>query len=58
MRKKKKFKGSMFTDQGFGIVLMCIQQESGIKSTSRMAQTSISEAYLGHAINCLAKPIY
>ncbi|TKV92092.2 hypothetical protein SEVIR_9G141180v4 [Setaria viridis] len=44
-----------------GIVLMgdglMIQEGSFVKATGRIAQISVSEAYLGRVINALAKPI-
>nr|YP_009776551.1 ATP synthase CF1 alpha subunit [Moeroris amara]QJA27037.1 ATP synthase CF1 alpha subunit [Moeroris amara] len=44
-----------------GVVLMgdglMIQEGSSVKATGRIAQISVSEAYLGRVINALAKPI-
>ncbi|KAL9993432.1 ATP synthase subunit alpha [Helianthus debilis subsp. tardiflorus] len=44
-----------------GVVLMgdglLIQEGSSVKATGKIAQIPVSEAYLGHVINALAKPI-
>ncbi|KAK4713537.1 hypothetical protein R3W88_019444 [Solanum pinnatisectum] len=44
-----------------GVVLMgdglLIQEGSSIKATGRIAQIPVSEAYLGHVVNALTKPI-
>uniref|UniRef100_A0A8N4EZA1 Uncharacterized protein LOC114913516 n=1 Tax=Elaeis guineensis var. tenera TaxID=51953 RepID=A0A8N4EZA1_ELAGV len=44
-----------------GVVLMgdglMIQEESSVKAIGRIAQIPVSEAYLGHVINALAKPL-
>ncbi|KAI3952756.1 hypothetical protein MKW92_035285 [Papaver armeniacum] len=44
-----------------GVVLMgdglMIQEGSSVKATGRIAQIPMSEAYLGHVVNALAKPI-
>ncbi|RZC45337.1 hypothetical protein C5167_038290 [Papaver somniferum] len=44
-----------------GVVLMgnglMIQEGSSVKATGRIAQIPVSEAYFGHVVNALAKPI-
>ncbi|KAL5077894.1 hypothetical protein RYX36_016878, partial [Vicia faba] len=44
-----------------GVVLMgdglMIQERSSVKATRRIAQIPVSEGYLGHIVNALAKPI-
>lgn len=36
---------------------LLINEGSFVKATERVAQIFMSEAYLGHVINCLAQPI-
>ncbi|KAK4772731.1 hypothetical protein SAY86_014506 [Trapa natans] len=36
---------------------LLIQKRSSVKATGRIAQIPVSEAYLDHVINALAKPI-